>query len=156
MHMPTTAEREDVHDLLCRFFLCFDERGWAMMETLLAAEVSVDYASSGREAPSRMSGPAFVARRRDAVDTLSKQHSFSNLDVTMAPEGLRARCNYLILRFSQDQVAGGDDFFHSCGAYFFDFVRGDGSLKISGITQHLLRSWGNRDLHGGSRKSAPV
>jgi hypothetical protein len=154
VQMPTTAEREEVHDLLCRFFLCFDERDWTAMETVLAAEVNVDYASSGREAPSRMSGPAFVGRRRDAVDSLSKQHSFSNLHLAATPEGLQARCNYLILRFAKGPVAEGEDFFHSCGAYVFAFTREGGRLKISGITQRALRSWGNRDLHTGSRMSA--
>jgi len=154
MHRPTSIEREDIHDLLCRFFLAFDERDWTAMEGTLADRLAIDYASSGREPPTEMSGAAFVSRRRDAVDELSKQHSFSNLLLTTASGRLKARCNYLILRFAKGGVTAGEDFFHSCGAYEFDFIREGKALKICAITQRALRNWGNRQLHGGSRKGA--
>ena len=91
-----------INDVLCRFFLAFDERDWSAMETCLAPEVFIDYSSSGREQPSTMSGAEFVQRRRDAVDTLAKHHSFSNLLLSKEVDGVRGRCNYLILRFDRD------------------------------------------------------
>ena len=145
--------RSIIHDQLCRFFLAFDEKGWDSMEALLDDQVSIDYASSGREPPSVMSGADFVARRRGAVDELSKQHSFSNLLITSTTDGLKARCNYLILRFSKYPPSIGEDFYHSCGSYTFGFEGSAGTWKISSITQRMLRSWGNRDLHTGSKKS---
>jgi hypothetical protein len=111
-----------INDVLCRFFLAFDERDWTAMESCLAPEVFVDYASSGRGQPSTVSGAEFVQRRRDAVDTLSKHHSFSN-------------------------------FYHSCGAYEFLFGKAEGAWKITSITQRALQSWGNRQLHAGTRKA---
>jgi hypothetical protein len=71
-----------INGLLGRFFLAFDERDWAAMETRLAAEVFINYASSGREQPSTMSSSEFVQRRWNAIDTLAKHHSFSNLLLT--------------------------------------------------------------------------
>jgi hypothetical protein len=141
-----------INDVLCRFFLAFDERDWTAMESCLAPEIFIDYASSGRERPSSMSSAEFVQRRRNAVDTLSKHHSFSNLLLTKQEDGVQGRCNYLILRFDRDFKGEGDDFYHSCGAYELLFGRAEGAWKITSITQRALRSWGNRQLHGGSRK----
>jgi SnoaL-like domain len=84
-----------INDVLCRFFLAFDERDWAAMEYCLAPEVFIDYASSGREQPITMSGAEFVQRRRNAVDTLAEHHSFSNLLLTRDGDGVKGRCNYL-------------------------------------------------------------
>ena len=141
-----------INDLLCCFYLAFDERDWAAMETCLAPEVFIDYSSSGREQPSTMSSTKFVQRRRDAVDTLAKHHSFSNLLLTKEEDGVRGRCNYLILRFDRAFTGEGEDFYHSCGAYEFRFGKADGAWKITSITQRALQSWGNRQLHAGARK----
>jgi hypothetical protein len=142
-----------INDVLCRFFLAFDERDWAAMEACLATEVFIDYASSGREQPITMSGAEFVQRRRNAVDALAKHHSFSNLLLTRGGDGVKGRCNYLILRFDRDFKGEGEDFYHSCGAYEFRFGKADGAWKITSITQRALRSWGNRQLHAGTRKT---
>jgi hypothetical protein len=142
-----------INDVLCRFFLAFDERDWTAMANCLAPEVFIDYSSSGRERSSVMSGSAFVQRRRDAVDTLAKHHSFSNLLLSKEADGVRGRCNYLILRFDRDVREQGEDFYHSCGAYEFLFSKAEGSWRITSITQNALRSWGNRQLHGGTRKA---
>ena len=113
-----------INDVLCRFFLAFDERDWTAMEDCLAPEVFIDYSSSGREQPSVMSGTEFVQRRRDAVDTLAKHHSFSNLLLSKEGGWRAGRCNYLILRFDRAFKGEGEDFYHSCGAYEFLFGKG--------------------------------
>ena len=51
------------------------------------------YRSSGREAPVTMPRTEFVERRRGAVDSLSKQHSFTNLLLSREGDGIRGRCN---------------------------------------------------------------
>ncbi|HZX15818.1 MAG TPA: nuclear transport factor 2 family protein [Pseudomonas sp.] len=144
-----------INDVLCRFFLSFDRRDWASMTNCLSSLVFIDYSSSGREKPSSMSGKDFVKRRENAVDNLAKHHSFSNLLLAYEQneDSVSARCNYLILRFgdSQSTDIGGENFFHSCGNYDFLLSRADDCWRISSITQHALQSWGNRNLHGGSR-----
>jgi hypothetical protein len=142
-----------INDVLCRFFLAFDERDWTAMETCLAVEVFIDYAASGREQPSTMSRSEFVQHRRNAVDTLAKHHSFSNLLLTKEEGGLRGRCNYLILRFDPAFTGEGENFYHSCGAYEFLFGRAEDAWKITSITQRALQSWGNQQLHVGTRKA---
>lgn len=144
--------RAHIHDLLCHFFLAFDQRDWETMRRSLSDEVFIDYASSGREGAGSMSADAFVSRRENALDDLSKQHSFSNLILSRDESGLRGRCNYLILRFAREGAAD-RDFYHSCGSYAFRFASIDGSWRISSITQMALKSWGDRSLHGGSRQT---
>jgi SnoaL-like domain len=142
-----------INDVLCCFFLAFDERDWTAMANCLAPEVFIDYSSSGREQPGTMSSAEFAQRRRNAVDTLAKHHSFTNLLLSKEADGVRGRCNYLILRFDRDFRGEGEDFYHSCGAYEFLFGKAKGLWKITSITQRALRSWGNRQLHGGTRKA---
>ena len=153
MELQDPLDHIAINNLLCRFFLAFDERDWTAMERCLAPEVFIDYASSGREQPSTMSSAEFVQRRRNAIDTLSKHHSFSNLLLTKEERGVRGRCNYMILRFDRAFTGDGDDFYHSCGAYEFLFGKAEGAWKITNITQRALQSWGNRQLHAGTRKS---
>ena len=100
-----------------------------------------------------MCGAEFVQRRRSAVDTLAKHHSFSNLLLTRDGDGVKGRCNYLILRFDRDFKGEGEDFYHTCGAYEFRFGEADGAWKVTSITQRALQSWGNRQLHAGTRKT---
>lgn len=145
-----------INDVLCRFFLSFDNRDWPSMTECLAPQITIDYSSSGRENPSTMSGHDFVRRRQDAVDNLAKHHSFSNLLLTRQSDEsmVSARCNYLILRFdrSQQLAAMKEDFFHSCGSYEFLLEDIQGHWKISSIKQNALQSWGNASLHGGTPK----
>lgn len=146
-----------INDVLCRFFNSFDQRDWTSMTECLAAQVEIDYSSSGREQPSTMSGHDFVSRRRNAVDSLTKHHSFSNLLIACRPKEstVSARCNYLILRFelSQPGAISGENYFHSCGSYEFVLSEMSGEWKISGIKQNALQSWGNASLHGGSSQN---
>jgi 3-phenylpropionate/cinnamic acid dioxygenase small subunit len=153
MESLTSPDHIAINDILCHFFLAFDERDWAAMEECLASEVFIDYSSSGREQPGTMSGIEFVQRRRNAVDNLAKHHSFSNLLLAKEEDGVRGQCNYLILRFDCDFKGEGEDFYHSCGAYEFLFSKAQGSWKITSITQRALRSWGNRQLHAGTRNA---
>jgi hypothetical protein len=142
-----------INDVLCRFFAAFDERDWTAMDSCLAPEVFIDYSSSGREQPRVMSGSEFVQRRRDTVDTLAKHHSFSNLLLSREADTVRGRCKYLILRFDRDFRGPGENFYHSCGAYEFLFSKAHGPWKITSIVQRALQSWGNSQLHGGTRKA---
>lgn len=142
-----------IHDLLCRFFAAFDERDWDAMVEALEPEIFVDYSSSGREQPRRMPAAEFVERRRGAVDDLVKQHGFSNLLLTDEPDGPKGRCHYLILRFARGPVEG-EGFYHSCGSYEFKFAGAGDRFRIAAIRQMTLRSWGDRELHTGSRQPA--
>lgn len=147
-----------VNDALCRFFLSFDTRDWALMTECLSSLVFIDYSSSGREDPSTMSGEDFVKRRENAVDNLAKHHSFSNLLLSydQDEDSVSARCNYLILRFGESESLNiaGDNFFHSCGTYEFSLSRASNGWRISSIRQHALKSWGNKSLHRGSRTAS--
>jgi hypothetical protein len=142
----------ETHATLCRFFSAFDKRDWASLGGCLAPEVFIDYSSSGRELPAIMTSDDFVSKRKGASDTLTKQHSFSNLQIAKSVENseLFVSCNYLILRFDLGNPNQTDNFFHSCGHYEFKLERDTTELKISSIKQLKLQSWGNKSLHAGS------
>ncbi|MXQ14371.1 hypothetical protein GR328_23555 [Microvirga makkahensis] len=154
MAVVDALDHISINDLLCRFFLAFDERNWASMADCLAPEVFIDYSTSGREQPGTMTNSEFVQRRQSVTDTLTKHHSFSNLLLSCEAAVVRGRCNYLILRFDRDFSGAGEDFYHSCGAYEFMFGKVDGSWRITSIVQNALRSWGNRHLHGAAHAAA--
>jgi len=154
--MTTTADtardrdREQLHDLICRFQLCFDQRQWDTLETLLHQELYVDYSSS-RATPAGIQPRAtYVAARAQAQGQLSCQHSFSNLKLELGEVRATGECNYAIHRFD---VRNGSthDFFHSFGRYQFNFLRTEQGWKISGITQHLTANVGNPNLRGAAR-----
>src|SRR3954451_14894582 len=86
-----TLDHIAINDILCRFFLAFDERDWTAMEKCLAAEVFIDYSSSGREQPRVMSGAEFVQRRRDAVAPGQKPRHGSERNYLWRPT-LPSRC----------------------------------------------------------------
>lgn len=144
-----------VHETLCRFFAAFDNKDWTSMVDCLDEEIFIDYSSSGRETPTKMTGKDFVEKRESAVDSLSKQHNFSNLFISSHAdkENINASCNYLILRFEVANTDESSNFFHSCGKYEFELSKRNGIYKISAIRQFKLQSWGNKKLHGGSNKN---
>ena len=97
----------EVNDVLCRFFLSFDRRDWASMADCLSSLVFIDYSSSGREKPSTMSGKDLIKRRENAVDSLAKHHSFSNL-LQYSAESLLAEADarlYQAKRAGRNRVA---------------------------------------------------
>jgi hypothetical protein len=148
-----------VSDLLARLFQAFDDKDWPMLRDCLCDDVFADYSSFRGVPPETMAADAYVEQRRTAVHTLDMQHNFSNLRVQPGADATvaTARCNYVIHRFhpSVDGRSGsprpGDQFFHSYGHYVFGLTHAAGAWRISRITQQLLRSHGNREIHGATR-----
>lgn len=140
----------DINNTLCRFFLAFDQRNWALMEECLAPEILIDYESSGRDPLEQVTAQEFIRRRASAIDDLAKQHSFSNLYISEkdTQDSVIASCNYLILRFSKKHVQNDNSFYHSCGQYEFTFASNGKHWLIAAIKQLQIRSWGDKSLHG--------
>lgn len=141
------------HDLLCRFFASFDKHDWIGMRSVLAPDIFVDYASSGRETARQIPSEEFVSARANAKDNLTKQHNFSNLLIMESTaEKLVISCHYLILRFDLPNTDQQTNFYHSCGEYVFELVPLEPQYRIASIKQAMLRSWGNASLHGATKK----
>ena len=142
-------DRAEIEALLCRFMQAFDERDWTALRTCLDARVFCDYSSLRGQTPGEISADEYVAQRSDSLSSLRMQHNFSNLQTAVDGDRASARCNYLILRFLDE-----DRYFHSFGHYRFEFLRRDGSWKVSSITQNLLQNVGDPSIHGGVKKQA--
>ena len=152
----TTATMLAIHDLLARFFQSFDEADWPMLRGCLADEVFSDYSSFRNVPATTLTAEHYVDERRTALHRLAMQHNFQNLRVVVDGASAMARCNYAIYRFHPSFDGLDDGYFHSYGHYTFAFVRAGGAWRISRITQTLLRSQGNREIHGATRTRAAV
>lgn len=142
----------DAYELLCEFQLAFDMRDWARLESCLDERVYTDYSSFRGIPPAEVSREHYVELRRTALSRLRMQHNFSNLRVRQdASTGtMIADCNFAIFRFAETDPVGPQDYFHSIGRYTFHLRHRAGGLCISGITQHLIASYGNPDVHPGA------
>jgi hypothetical protein len=142
-----------INDLLARFFQAFDEKDWPLLRSCLCDELFADYSAFRDQPAGVIPADRYVDQRRTALQALAMQHNFLNLRVEVEPGAGRAtgRCNYVIHRFGPAQAGGDDQYFHSYGHYVFGFVHLAGGWRIGGITQHLLRNRGDRQLHGATR-----
>jgi 3-phenylpropionate/cinnamic acid dioxygenase small subunit len=154
--MDTTAlaARQQIHDLLCRFMLAFDDKDWDLLRTCLADIVRCDYSSLRGTPPGEEAADAYVARRREALSPLAMQHSFSNLLVEVHGDHARARCNFTIHRFAPDFDGTPRTFFHTYGHYRFELSRAQGGFRIRAITQVVLQNHGNPAIHRGAAQPA--
>ena len=143
--------------LLARFYQSFDEKDWPLMRACLCDEVFADYSSFRGRPAATLRAEVYVNQRRTALQALAMQHNFLNLRVEVAPDArsATARCNYIIHRFHPAFESGNDHYFHSYGSYRFAIASLAGTWKICGITQHLLRNSGDRELHGATRSRGP-
>jgi hypothetical protein len=120
------------------------------MRECLCDEVFTDYSSFRGTPAVTIRADEYVEQRRTALQALEMQHNFLNLRVELdaATAAATARCNYIIHRFHPSFGGAGDHYFHSYGHYVFGLMTIDGAWRISRITQHLLRSQGNPEVHG--------
>ena len=123
---------------------------WAFIK--IADEVFSDYSSFRNVPAATISADQYVEQRRTALHQLAMQHNFQNLRVVVGGASATARCNYAIYRFHPWFDGLDDGYFHSYGHYTFAFVNGGGGWRIARITQTLLRSQGNREIHGATRE----
>jgi SnoaL-like domain len=142
-----------IHDLLTRFFQAFDDQDWPLMRGCLSDHVSTDYSSFRETPPVTMSADQYVEFQRAALRGLDTQHSFLNqrVEIDAAAGTATARCNYIICRFHPSAQDSSDHAFHSYGHYVLGFARANGAWRISGISQWLRRSQGDREIHGATR-----
>lgn len=149
-----SEDRWALHDLLCRFQRSFDAHDWPGLRACLEERLWCDYSSFRAVAGDWIEADRYVRQRQAALGHLRMQHNFLNLQVTLDGDAAEGRCNYLILRFAADHAPDLERHFHSGGCYRFGFVRGtDGTWRIAAITQTLLASWGDPELHGATRQT---
>jgi hypothetical protein len=147
IYVTAVAYTLEIHNLLTRFFAAFDEKKWVAIRNCLCEEIFADYSAFCDVRPRVMPAAEYIEERRLMLDWLDTQHNFHNLRVNVDEiEGTAtARCNYVIRRFHPGSE--GNQYFHSYGYYYFDFISLHGEWRIARIKQHLLRNEGGRDVH---------
>jgi len=86
--------------------------------------------------------------RRELLDHVT-QHLTAGHLVDIAGDAATCRCDFVIRRWPADDTD--DGFLRSYGFYAYALRREHGGWRISGITQVVRRSEGDRSLHGGLR-----
>lgn len=148
------ADRLDVADVLFRFARAFDEGDWHAMRACLADVLQCDYSSFRGTPPGPVAADVYVADRRGALTGLRTVHNLTNLEIAVDDDRAHVRCNYVILRFASALVGSDRDVFHSAGRYDFALARTAGAWRITAITQIVVASQGNPELHGAVRRPA--
>lgn len=143
-----------VEHLIYTFFRAFDDRDWDALARCLTPTLFIDYSSFRDEAPGEISVADYIAKRKDALSSLLMQHNVSNVSVTLTSDGATVDCNYQILRFTDPKVTADERYLHSYGFYRFRVVGADDDVRISSITQTLLRNVGDPSIHSGAKGGA--
>jgi SnoaL-like protein len=149
------ADRVEIIDAVLRFSRAMDLQDWALLRSCLAAAVDVDYSDLRGEPPATVPADEFVASRATGLRGLKTQHISTNHLVSV--DGDRAECSscFLIHRLDPTGPAG-DDTFDSAGHYTHRLQRTPQGWRIAAITQTVLWSRGNPEVHGALRRGKPA
>jgi hypothetical protein len=146
------SDRQDVVDTVHAFCRVFDLREWSLLQRCLAAELATDYSSFRGTPPTRLKAAEYIAIRRSNLTGLITQHLALNHFVTFSGEHSQCRFDFIIHRWPQD--TNDSRFFHTFGYYEIVLHRelsAPHGWVIESITQQVLRSEGNSELHGKNR-----
>ena len=105
--------------------------------------MDVDY-SDLRGERTTVSRGDYVARRRDALQSLDTHHLLANLEIEAHADAATCRASGLILR------RRGERFFHSHVVYVFGLEARPPSWRIRTIQQRVLWNEGDPSLHSGT------
>ncbi|MFI5317780.1 MAG: nuclear transport factor 2 family protein [Myxococcota bacterium] len=139
--MSSDADR--IARVVARFANCFDRKDWGELESLLADELALDYADLRGEVGA-VSRASYVAKRRQALDSLATHHLLGNFEIEAARGSATCRASGVIYRRS------GERRFDSHVLYEFGFVQLGADWLIASIRQRVLWSEGDPSIHSGA------
>ena len=138
------SAEEDIRKTIARFANSFDLKDWALMESTLADDLTVDYSDLRSEPLKQTTAREFTQACREALDALDTQHIISNLEITVDGKLASVGASSVIFRTSDGLV------FNTHGRYHFrlseDQNRG---WVIAGIKQTVLWNEGDSHIHSG-------
>lgn len=143
------ADRQAVVDVIVRFGRALDDKDWMVLRACLAPEVDTDYSSFRGTPPARLTSQEFVGLRRAGLAGLVTQHLGAGYLVEIADDRALCRCDFVIRRWPAD--AQDTRFLHTYGQYRYVLERRSEGWRISGIIQLVIRSEGDRSIHGALR-----
>lgn len=145
------ADRAEITDTILRFARAMDAQDWTSLRSCLLPTVDVDYSDLRGEPPARVSADEFVAARARGLGGLKTQHISTNHLVST--DGDRAECVSCFLIHRLDpHGAEGRNTFDSAGHCAHRLRRTPDGWRIEGITQTVLWSRGDPEVHGALRR----
>ena len=131
-------EHADVAQTLYLWAQGVDFRDWALLTSVLCADLEYDYSSHRAGSAGRVSAQDWVARARRRFETMqATQHSMTNPRVTV--DGDRATCRMYVTAWHVAEVAGVQDWCTIGGEYRNELQRGGDGWQISLL--RLDRRW---------------
>ncbi len=138
---------EEIRKTIARFANSFDLKDWALMESALADELTVDYSDLRGGPPKEITARGYAQARREALEALDTQHIIGNLEITVDGDGASVRASSMIFRTLDGLV------FNTHARYHFhlfqDRARG---WVVDRIKQTVLWNEGDPDIHSGLKK----
>lgn len=142
----TDRSLDEIARIISRFANSFDLKDWQALEDLLTERLEVDY-SDLRGERTTLSRRDYVAKRRNALESLDTHHLLSNAEIELSGDSATCRISGLIQR------RRGERFFHSHVVYLFRLERRAHSWRISAITQKVLWNEGDSNIHTGTTEA---
>ena len=92
------SAEEDIRKTIARFANSFDLKDWALMESVLAEVLTVDYSDLRGGLPQGITAREYSQARREALEALDTQHVISNLEITVDGARASVRAGSMIFR----------------------------------------------------------
>ena len=141
------SAEDDIRKSIARFANSFDLKDWALMESVLAEDLTVDYSDLRGDPPTEVSAREYVQARREALDALDTPHIIANLEITIDGKQASVEASSMIFRTLDGLV------FNTHARYHFRlFQDQDRGWVIDRIKQTVLWNEGDPGIHGGVKK----
>ena len=141
------SAEEDIRKTIARFANSFDLKDWALMESALAEELTVDYSDLRGSPPKEVTAREYAQARREALEALNTQHLIGNLEITVDGKRASVGASSMIFRAMDGLV------FNTHARYDFRLSKHqDRGWIIDRIKQTVLWNEGDPEIHSGVKK----
>ena len=141
------SAEENIRTTIARFANSFDLKDWALMESALAEELTVDYSDLRGGPPEEITAREYAEARREALEALDTQHIIGDLEITVDGKRAAVEASSMIFRTSDGMV------FNTHARYHFGLSHDqDRGWVIDRIKQTVLWNEGDPGIHSGVKK----
>ncbi len=107
------SAEENIRTTIARFANSFDLKDWALMESALAEELTVDYSDLRGEPPKEITAREYAQARQEALEALDTQHIIGNLEITVDGQRASVGASSMIFRALDGSVFNTHARYHS-------------------------------------------
>lgn len=133
-----------IQQTINRFANSFDLHDWALMESILAPILVIDYSDLRDEPPKEVTAQAYVQNRQQNLSDLNMHHLMGNFDITVTSDTAVAIVSCLIYRQKDGHS------FNSHAIYRFQLAKAE-IWRITHIKQTILWNEGESLIHSAAK-----